>query len=99
MSAGKDSVALFYLMERLKKELSFETIIFHLNHLLRGDESDRDEEYLENLAQKNGVVLYSKKHDFRSISRSGLSFEEEARDIRYSLIEELSIKTGFKKQQ
>ncbi len=97
MSAGKDSVALFYLMERLKKELSFETIIFHLNHLLRGDESDRDEEYLENLAQKNGVVLYSKKHDFRSISRSGLSFEEEARDIRYSLIEELSIKTGFKK--
>ena len=96
MSAGKDSVALFYLMERLKNELPFETVIFHLNHLTRGDESDKDEEYLEDLAQKNGVVLYSTKHDF-SQSKSRLSFEEEARDIRYSLIEELSVKTGFKK--
>lgn len=97
MSAGKDSVALFYLMEMLKKEFSFETAIFHLNHLLRGDESDKDQEYLENLAQSNGVVLYSEKHDFNRSSVSGLSFEEEARDIRYSMIEELIAHRGYNK--
>lgn len=97
MSAGKDSVALFYLMEMLKNDLTFETIIFHLNHLMRGDESDRDEEYIRNLAQRNGVILYSEKYDFSTISGQGLSFEEEARNIRYSMIEQLSAHTGFTK--
>ncbi len=97
MSAGKDSIALFYLMERLKEDISFKTAVFHLNHLARGKESDRDEEYIRHLTEKHNITFHSMKYDF-SINRiGGISFEENARNIRYSMIREICIKEGYSK--
>jgi tRNA(Ile)-lysidine synthase len=97
MSAGKDSIALFYLMERLKEDISFKTAVFHLNHLTRGKESDRDEEYIRNLTEKYGITIHSMKYDFSSNSNKGLSFEENARNVRYYMIEELCLNYGYNK--
>ena len=97
MSAGKDSMALFHLIELLKKEINFETGIFHLNHLIRGENSDNDELLLRDLSAEHGIPLHCIRHDFNSIKTDGLSFEESARNIRYSLIKEICEKHGYNK--
>lgn len=97
MSAGKDSIALFHLIELLKKEIDFESGIFHLNHLMRGVDSDNDELLLSDLSAKHGIPLHSMRHDFSSIKTEGLSFEESARNTRYSMIMEICEKHGYNK--
>lgn len=97
MSAGKDSIALFHLFENLKKEIGFDTGIFHLNHMMRGDESDNDEILLRELSEKYNIPFYCRKHDFRNADAGGLSFEEAARNIRYSMIKEICVNYNYNK--
>jgi len=97
MSAGKDSIALFHLIELLKEEIDFETGIFHLNHLMRGEDSDNDELLLRDLSAEHGIPLHCIRHDFSSMKTDGLSFEESARNIRYSMIMEICEKHGYNK--
>ncbi|MGL4425032.1 MAG: ATP-binding protein, partial [Cetobacterium sp.] len=42
-SGGPDSVFLLEILNNLKQELNFEFILVHINHLLRGENSDGDE--------------------------------------------------------
>ena len=44
VSGGPDSVCLLHLLVRLKERLGIRLHIAHLNHLLRGPESDTDAE-------------------------------------------------------
>jgi len=97
MSAGKDSISLFYLIELLKKDISFETAVFHLNHLTRGSDSDYDEKYIHHLTEKHGITFHSMKYNFTSNSCKGLSFEENARNVRYSMIEQICRTYGYDK--
>ena len=46
VSGGKDSVCLLHVMLSLQKELSITVEAAHLNHRLRGTESDRDEAFM-----------------------------------------------------
>ena len=59
VSGGRDSVFLFHLLKSilpLKK-----IIVLHMNHSLRGEFSDQDQEFVENLAKQNGVAYFSTK--------------------------------------
>ncbi|MGL4954554.1 MAG: ATP-binding protein, partial [Cetobacterium sp.] len=44
-SGGPDSVFLLEVLKKLKKELNFEFVLAHINHLFRGKNSDGDEEF------------------------------------------------------
>ena len=46
VSGGQDSLALVHVLNSLKKDLSIDLIIAHLNHNLRGTESDMDSEFV-----------------------------------------------------
>ncbi len=94
LSAGKDSMAMLHLMMKIREELGFEIGLFHLNHQRRGDESDQDERHLRRLAEENGIESHIKTYDF-SKGRKRLSFEEHAREIRYSLLEKTAAKYNF----
>ena len=50
VSGGADSVALLRLLLELRDELGIVLSVVHLNHKLRGAESDADEEFVRSLA-------------------------------------------------
>ena len=57
VSGGKDSVCLLHVMRSLQKELSITVKAAHLNHQLRGEESDRDEAFVRSLCESLSVPL------------------------------------------
>jgi tRNA(Ile)-lysidine synthase len=52
LSAGKDSMFMLHLIVKLQCELKFNIGIFHLNHLTRGEESDKDELFVRAKAEE-----------------------------------------------
>ncbi len=86
VSGGVDSVVLCELC----KHAGYDFIIAHCNFQLRGADSDRDEQFVLNLAANYGVEFYSKTFDTKSIAaQQKRSIEETARDLRYEWFHEL----------
>lgn len=81
VSGGADSVVLAHVL----KKLGYEIVIAHLNHQLRGKESDKDEQFVKDLAKDWGV-LYSVKTGF--IPKEG-NLENNARKVRYAFLEDV----------
>ncbi len=90
LSAGKDSVFLLHLITLLREEEGIEAGIFHLNHMMRGRESDRDEEFVRILGERHGMETHICRHDFAAGRTAGISFEEDARNVRYRMLAEIA---------
>lgn len=84
VSGGKDSVCLLHVMRSLQKELFITVKAAHLNHQLRGEESDRDEAFVRNLCESLSVPLTVSRADVLArCKETGESVEEAARVLRY----------------
>ena len=91
VSGGPDSVALLYGLLVLKSELGLELYLAHLNHKLRGKESDQDERFVRDLAKQLKLKFFSKRVDIkREAKKQKLSIEECAREIRYRYLEKVA---------
>ena len=98
VSGGPDSVALAYVVFTLAVEYSIRPAIAHLNHCLRGPDSDRDAEFVIALARQLSVPVYAERKDVRAFQRSRrLSLEEAGRRARYDFFDAVSAKYGFNK--
>ena len=82
LSGGADSVALLLSL----RELGYPVRAFHLNHCLRGAESDRDEAFCRDLCAELGVALTVERVDVAAQAGSS-GVEETARRIRYARLE------------
>jgi len=92
VSGGVDSVVLC----ELTKQVGYDFAIAHCNFQLRGDDSNRDEKFVQELATKYGVPFYIKHFDTTTISKQEKkSIEETARDLRYTWFEELRKANSF----
>lgn len=90
LSGGADSVALLLVLSELSGELGFTLKAVHINHLLRGQESDRDEEFCRELCKKEGIPLKVFRRDAAAFSQSvGESVETGSRRLRYSIFDSL----------
>lgn len=91
ISGGADSVCLLYLLNEIKDEFSINLSAIHINHQLRGSESDRDQEFVKNLCLKLGVPLKVFKIDVKAhAEKTKESIELAARNMRYELFKEHS---------
>ena len=88
VSGGADSVCLLDILHKLSKKLEITVEAAHLNHSLRGEESDGDERYVIKLCREKGITLHRKRVDVKTLAE-GRSIEDAARDARYSFFEEL----------
>ena len=61
VSGGADSVFLYHLLKLIKVEYNLELIVCHVNHMIRGENADSDEEFVKNLAASSGDKVYSKR--------------------------------------
>ena len=87
VSGGADSVALTWLLHDLAPSEGFQIAGFvHVNHLLRGAESDADAAFCAALAARLGLPIVMTAVDVRERARaSHLSLEAAARDARYDV--------------
>jgi len=84
LSGGPDSVMLLYVVKTLQKKFDLKLAAYHLNHMLRGKEAERDEEFSRKLANEWNIPFYSERIDIKKFKKEkGGSLEEIAREIRY----------------
>lgn len=93
LSGGADSVALLLSLLTIK---GLEITAAHCNFHLRGEESIRDQRFVENLCASLGVRLYIKEFDVESYRKKNpsKSVEMACRDLRYEWFFELKESTG-----
>ena len=85
VSGGRDSVFLIHLLKDL---LPIEKIVvLHMNHCLRGEFSDQDQVFVEELAKNNGLACYSSKVNLDLQAGAG-GLENIARMARYQWFQE-----------
>jgi tRNA(Ile)-lysidine synthase len=95
LSGGPDSVALLHALLRLRfacPELKFDVVAAHLNHRLRGAESDRDEGFVRALCEREGVQLIVDQANDLNPLRANI--EERARDSRYEFLNRAADRLG-----
>lgn len=96
LSGGGDSVALLDILARME-EMQLHIVIAHLNHLLRGAESDGDAAFVREIAGRYGLHAEIRSVDVRELSRQQqLSLEEAGRMARYAFLAEVAGKYGAK---
>lgn len=82
-SGGPDSVGLLYLLLGLQKELQLKLVVAHFNHKIRGNDSERDEKFVAELAKKLGLKFTSTR------ATKKIRNEQEARELRYKFLEKV----------
>lgn len=88
-SGGADSVTLLAFLWEVRKELSVQVTACHVNHSLRGEESDRDELFCRNFCSHRGIPFQAHKIDAATgAKQEGLSVELYARQERYRVFDE-----------
>lgn len=93
LSGGADSVALLYAL----KMLGYNIIALHVNHQLRGEESDRDEAFVCDICEKENIPLEVYRVDVSGEAKKrSMGLEECGREIRYELLAQSARKNGCK---
>lgn len=85
VSGGSDSVALLCLFSRLRSLMHVTLLAVHINHGLRGSESDADEALTRELCLRHNVPLIVRRLDIKP----GADLENRARGARFAIFEQL----------
>ena len=86
LSGGADSVCLFLLLNALKNKFDFKLYAVHVNHGIRGESADRDEQFSKKLCIAYNVPFMSYHVDVPKIAKEkGLTEEEAGRNERYDI--------------
>jgi len=83
VSGGADSVALLFGLYLLKEKLGITLEAAHFNHQLRGEESDRDAQFVRELCDQYDIPLHMGSSQVQP-GKKGL--EAAARDARYAFL-------------
>ncbi|MEG1581851.1 MAG: tRNA lysidine(34) synthetase TilS [Clostridia bacterium] len=89
VSGGVDSVVLLNLLSEYSAQTNIEITAIHVNHNLRGNESERDELFVKNLCKKLKIKLIIKSVDPKKLVSEGLSVESACRQLRYNAFHEV----------
>ncbi len=91
LSGGADSVCLLVCLKLLSENSRFDVEALHINHSIRGKESDDDEEFCRRLCTEMNIPFTSVRVDAPAYAyENSLSLEESARKLRYKCFHEYS---------
>lgn len=86
LSGGADSMSLVHFLVSHQEQGGWTMEAVHLNHCLRGEESDRDEAAVRRFCEELGVLLQAKRADIARLAKeTGQSEEACGREVRYRL--------------
>lgn len=91
LSGGADSVCLLLVLCGISRKIGFTVKALHVNHCLRGAESDRDENFCRKLCAELDVPFKAVSCNVTAFAEEKqLSVEESARILRYRIFAENS---------
>ena len=97
-SGGPDSVFLVEMLKKLQYFFNFKIYLVHINHLLRGEDADSDENFSFEYAKKNNLEIFIKRIPVKEIAKEvGKTLEEVGREERYKFFFEIYEKVGANK--
>jgi len=92
VSGGADSICLFFAL----KDLGYDIQIAHCNFNLRDIESDQDEQFVKDIANKYSIRYFVKSFNtLKFAEQNKLSIQMAARQLRYDWFEELLVENNF----
>ena len=92
VSGGADSIFLLFVL----KDLGYDIQIAHCNFNLRDVESDQDEQFVKDLADKYSIRCYVRSFDtLKFAEENKISIQMAARQLRYDWFEELLVENNF----
>ena len=84
VSGGPDSTALLHVLADLRERYRASLHAAHLHHGVRGEEADRDAEFVRKTAESLGIPLILERIDVAEAARRDrLSLQAGARKVRY----------------
>tara|TARA_B100000315_G_scaffold41093_1_gene35906 strand:- start:662 stop:2164 length:1503 start_codon:yes stop_codon:yes gene_type:complete len=96
VSGGSDSLALLHCLHRLEARHRLHLHVAHLNHDFRGEEAYADARFVAAAAQEMGIPSTVVERDVAAHQRQRRvsSFEQAARELRYSFLAEVAARVG-----
>ncbi|MCZ6891910.1 MAG: tRNA lysidine(34) synthetase TilS [Chloroflexi bacterium] len=95
VSGGPDSLALLHLLHTLSDRHPLSLHVAHLNHGLRGPESEEDGRYVCEVAGNLSLPVTSEAADVGAFRRERrLSWEAAAREVRYAFLSQTAERIG-----
>lgn len=90
LSGGPDSMSLLHCLNALKAKYDITLYAAHVNHMLRGEDSDNDERACREFCETLGIEFFSKNMNIDIISKEkNISHEMAGREVRYEFFMEL----------
>jgi tRNA(Ile)-lysidine synthase len=98
VSGGPDSVAMLHCLLELRHRLGIALGVVHVNHQLRGPESEQDQKFVADLCTRTGLPFVSTSVDVAGRAAiAGDNLEQTARGVRYEFFRRLIDEGRFDK--
>lgn len=95
-SGGADSSAMLYMLAEYGRLSGAKIYAAHVNHMIRGEEADRDEDFCRQTAKKLGIEIFVLRRDVPAYAKEcGKSVETAARDVRYEFFDRVMRENGI----
>ena len=89
-SGGADSVMLLLFLLKYREDNDFPIKAVHVNHSIRGEEADRDENFSKEFCKSLGVDFEAVRVDVPALSKEkNVGIEEAARNARYKIFNDI----------
>jgi tRNA(Ile)-lysidine synthase len=92
-------MALFHILNKLRRKYPFKLIAAHVNHMFRGEEADEEEAYLQKMVEElvtqsdAGLIIETLRVDVKKIAQERkLSNQDAGHQVRKEFFQNLSKK-------
>ncbi len=98
VSGGADSLSMLNCMIKLSLEFNLKLYVVHINHMLRGQDADEDQNFVESFCKDRNVECFAFKINVEKLAENkNMTLEEAGREARYQKFFEVAKQVNSKK--